>query len=142
MGDQCSKAAGEGAQDQRARLRAAQFAHPKVGASWETFCLEQLITHARLADPASEAYFYRTQAELELDLVLMLRGEPVGIEVKLGITPRPTTSMELAMKDLGMKRAFQVNNSDALDALRPGVFVGGLVPVMEVLKLKPVGGRQ
>ena len=54
---------------------------------------------------------------------------------------RPT-SMKLAMKDLGMKRAFQVNSSDALKALRPGVFVGGLVPEMEALKLKPVGGRQ
>jgi predicted AAA+ superfamily ATPase len=117
--------------------RAAQLAHPKVGASWETFCLEQLITHAKLADPASEAFFYRTQAGLELDLVLSVRGEQVAVEVKLGLTPRPTTSMELAMKDLGIRRGFQVNSSDTLEELRRGVFVGGLVPVMEALGLKP-----
>jgi predicted AAA+ superfamily ATPase len=117
--------------------RTAQLAHPKVGASWETFCLEQLITHAKLVDPGADAYFYRTQAGLELDLVLVLHGKRVGVEVKLGVTPRPTTSMELAMKDLGIAKGYQVNSSDTLEKLKPGVFVGGLVPVMEALGLTP-----
>jgi len=43
------------------------------------------------------------------------------------------------MKDLGNRRGFQVNSSDALDEPRPAVFVAGLVPVMEALGLKPKG---
>lgn len=117
--------------------RAQQLAHPKVGASWETFCIEQLIAHAKLADPGSEAFFYRTQTGLELDLVLVLRGQPIGFEIKLGITPKPTSAMEAAIKDLGIRRAFQVNAGDALVPLTRAISVGGLRPVLEALRLEP-----
>lgn len=117
--------------------RREQLAHPKIGASFETFCIEQLIAHARLADPASEAYFYRTQTGVELDLVLVLRGEPIGFEVKLGITPSDPRRMAIAMSDLGMRRAFQVNAGAGLAALTRGVKVGGLREVLDELRLVP-----
>jgi uncharacterized protein len=117
--------------------RPRQLGHPKIGASWETFCIEQLIAHAKLADPGSEAFFYRTQTGVELDLVLVLRGEPIGFEIKLGITPQPTRAMELAMEDVGIRRAFQVNASDALVPLTRTIAVGGLRPVLETLRLRP-----
>jgi len=117
--------------------RSAQLAHPKSGASWETFCVEQLVAHAKIVDPGSEAFFYRTQTGVELDLVLVLRGEPIGFEIKLGLTPKPTHAMEIAMTDLGLRRAFQVNAGDALVPLTKRIAMGGLVAVLEELKLRP-----
>ena len=34
--------------------RRALLAHPKAGASFETFCIEQILMHARLVDPLGE----------------------------------------------------------------------------------------
>ncbi|MCC6527022.1 MAG: ATP-binding protein [Polyangiaceae bacterium] len=117
--------------------RARQLAHPKVGASWETFCLEQLVAHARLADPGAQAFFYRTQTGVELDLVLVVGGEPVGLEMKLGLTPKAIGPATVAMADLGLRRYYQVNASDGLVPLRPGMWAGGLVPVLDALGLRP-----
>lgn len=117
--------------------RPAQLAHPKVGAMWETFCIEQLIAHARMVDPGSEPFFYRTQTGVELDLVLVVRGEPIGFEAKLGITPAPTRSMETAMSDLGIRRAFQVNASSELVSLTRTIRAGGLTEVIRALRWTP-----
>jgi predicted AAA+ superfamily ATPase len=117
--------------------RAAQLAHPKIGASWETFCIEQIVAHAKLVDPASEAFFYRTSTGVELDLVLVLRGEPVGLEMKLGLAPAETRGMRIAMSDLGIRRAFQVNAGAELVSIAPGIAMGGLREVLEALRLRP-----
>jgi predicted AAA+ superfamily ATPase len=113
--------------------REAQLAHPKIGASWETFCVEQLISHATLVDPASEAFFFRTQAGVEVDLVLRFRGELVAFEMKLGLAVRDTRPMKTAMADLGIRRGYQVNASEELVALEDGIWVGGIRQVLEAL---------
>ncbi len=117
--------------------RAALLAHPKVGASWETFCIEQLVSHARLVDPASEAFFFRTQTGVEVDLLLRLRGELVAFEVKLGLTVRDTRPMKSAMADLGIRRGYQVNAGEQFVPLEKGVWVGGLRQVIEALRMRP-----
>mgnify|MGYP001610780362 CR=1 FL=1 len=48
--------------------------HPKSGASWEGFALEQVL---RLIQP-SEAYFWATYAGAELDLLLFKMSEGAG----------------------------------------------------------------
>lgn len=120
--------------------RGGHLVHPKVGASWETFCLEQLIAHAKVADPGAEAFFYRTQTGVELDLVLVLRGRPVGFEIKLGTTPCGTRATEQAIADLGLERCYQVNASDTIGSFTPKLRVGGLVPVLTELGLAPGAG--
>lgn len=117
--------------------RAAQLAHPKIGASWETFCIDQLISHAALVDPASEAFFYRTQTGVEVDLLLRVRGELVAFEVKLGLAPRDTRPMKTAMADLRVRRGYQVNAGMGLVALEKSIWVGGLREVIEELGLRP-----
>lgn len=113
--------------------RAAQLAHPKIGASWETFCVEQIISYATLVDPSSEAFFFRTQAGEEVDLLLRLRGELVAFEMKLGLAMRDTSPMKTAMADLGIRRGYQVNAGEELVALEDGVWVGGIRQVIEAL---------
>jgi predicted AAA+ superfamily ATPase len=70
--------------------------HPKVGASWEGFALEQVLrlSHSR------EAYFWATQGGAELDLLLFEGGRRIGYEFKYAEKPAVTRSMRIAMEDL------------------------------------------
>jgi predicted AAA+ superfamily ATPase len=117
--------------------RASQLAHPKIGASWETFCIEQLVSHATLVDPASEAFFFRTQTGVEVDLLLRFRGELLAFEMKLGVTARDTRPMKTAMADLGIRRGYQVNAGEDLVALEKGIWVGGVRQVIEAAGMRP-----
>lgn len=74
--------------------------HPKLGASWEGFVLEQAI----LVAGERNAWYWATQAGAELDLLCNFNGKRVGIEVKYSDAPRLTKSMRIAMDDLGLKR--------------------------------------
>ena len=78
--------------------------HPKVGGSWEGFVIEQLLArHAHTA-----AYYWRTQAGAELDLLLFVGNKRVGIEIKRADAPRMTPSMGSALDDLQLDRLFVV----------------------------------
>jgi predicted AAA+ superfamily ATPase len=81
--------------------------HPKSGASWEGFALEQVL---RLAQP-DEAYFWATHQGAELDLLMFKHGKRVGVELKRADAPGLTTSMRIAMNDLKL---------DALYVVYPG----------------------
>jgi len=70
--------------------------HPKIGASWEGFAIEQAI---RFYQP-DEQYFWSTQSEAELDLLLFKDGRRIGLECKLNDAPRITKSMRTAMETL------------------------------------------
>jgi len=78
--------------------------HPKVGASWEGFVIEELL---QLAGERS-AYFWATQSGAELDLLLLLDGSRYGVEVKYGDAPGITKSMRVALDDLGLRQLFVV----------------------------------
>ena len=73
--------------------------HPRYGASWEGFALEQTL----LAHGEREAYFYGTQRGAELDLLLLRRGRRWGFEFKCADAPRTTRSMHIVMDDLGLE---------------------------------------
>lgn len=76
--------------------------HPKVGASWEGFVLDQLLTHLGLE--WSEVYFWATHAGAELDLLVFRGGERVGFEIKRTATPSTTRSMHAAIQTLSLSR--------------------------------------
>jgi predicted AAA+ superfamily ATPase len=79
-------------------------AHPKFGASWEGFALEQVMS---LAGPR-DAYFWGTHGGGELDLLLLRRGRRFGIEFKLADAPRMTKSLHVALQDLKPERIWVV----------------------------------
>ena len=83
---------------------AALEGHPKLGASWEGFALEQAI----LTAGERNAHYWATQAGAELDLLLMLQGRHYGIEAKYSDAPRMTKSMIHATHDLELQRLFVV----------------------------------
>ncbi len=76
--------------------RDAMLSHPKSGASWEGFVMEELI---RGLEP-DEAYFWATHTGAELDGLFIKQGRRLGIEIKRADAPRLTPSMRHAMSDL------------------------------------------
>ncbi len=70
--------------------------HPKLGASWEGFITEQLVSTLNTRDPT----FWRTQAGAELDLRIEHRGSTIGVEVKRTARPAMTRSIHSALADL------------------------------------------
>ena len=82
--------------------------HPRYGASWEGFALEQTL----LAHGEHEACFYGTQRGAELDLMLLRRGRRWGFEFKCTDAPRTTKSMHIVIEDLGLERLWVVYPGD------------------------------
>jgi len=73
--------------------------HPKLGSSWEGFCLEQLIGYLGTRD----VYFWATHAGAELDLLVTVAGKRYGFEFKYADAPGANRSMRIAIEDLGLE---------------------------------------
>lgn len=76
------------------------LSHPKAGASWEGFAIEEALRAVR----PEAAYFWATHTGAELDLLLFVGGRRYGVEVKFQDAPRLTPSMRIALEDLGLRR--------------------------------------
>jgi predicted AAA+ superfamily ATPase len=85
--------------------RHALMGHPKVGASWEGFALEQVLR----AFTPSQPYFWSTQGGAELDLLFMHRGNRLGFEFKFNEAPTVTASMKHAKSDLKLAHLWVVH---------------------------------
>lgn len=70
--------------------------HPKLGASWEGFVIEELIRTER----PEEIGFYAVHSGSELDLFMIRQGRRIGVEVKRADAPTLTRSMQIAREDL------------------------------------------
>ena len=70
--------------------------HPKVGASWEGYAVEEVLKALR----PDEAYYWATHNGAELDLLLFKNGRRIGVECKRADAPRLTPSMRAALSDL------------------------------------------
>lgn len=81
------------------RTASELLAHPKAGASWEGFVVEETL---RRVQP-EQAYFWATHQGAELDLLLIKRGRKHGVEIKREDAPRMTPSMRIALEDLGLE---------------------------------------
>lgn len=81
------------------------LAHPRVGASWEGFALEQVL----LAVSPSQAYFWATHSGAELDLFFTRRGRRFGVEAKFNEAPSVTPSMRSAVTDLDLDHLWIVH---------------------------------
>jgi predicted AAA+ superfamily ATPase len=94
-------------------------AHPKVGASWEGWVLEQVLE----ATKPDHAYFWSTHQGAELDLLLFLGGRRVGVEIKRSDAPVATASMRIALADLRLNRLIVVYPGEKRYSLGAGIEV-------------------
>ena len=96
--------------------------HPKVGASWEGYAVEEVLKAFR----PDEAYYWATHNGAELDLLLFKNGRRIGIECKRADAPQLTPSMRTALADLKL---------DHLYVLYPGTRAYTLGRNVEVMPL-------
>jgi predicted AAA+ superfamily ATPase len=76
------------------------LSHPKSGASWEGFAIEQVLA----SEPHDEAFFWATHQGAEVDLLLRRGDRLYGVEVKRVDAPRITPSIRIALQDLQLER--------------------------------------
>ena len=102
--------------------------HPKYGASWEGFALEQVLA----VTGARQAFCWGTHAGAELDLLLIawLRD---GIEFKAAAAPSMTKSLHVALTDLKLERAWIVHPGNATYPLHECSQATSLTGVMKAL---------
>jgi predicted AAA+ superfamily ATPase len=105
--------------------------HPRLGLSWEGFALEQII---RMAQAENDAFFYRTYAGAELDLLLVRNGKRYGFELKYEDAPRTTKSMHVVFADLTLEKLWVVHPGEHRYPLREGIEALPLSRVPEVLR--------
>jgi uncharacterized protein len=86
------------------RTAADLYSHPRGGASWEGFAVEQVIHHIQ----PDQTYFWATHGGAELDLLLFKHGLRLGFEFKRADAPKVTASMRTAMQDLKLDRLYIV----------------------------------
>ena len=112
----------------------ALLSHPAVGASWEGFVLENLIT---AAGPEASAHFYRTSAGAEIDLLLQWPdGTRWAIEVKRSLAPRVERGFHTACADLQPQRQLVVYPGQERFALSPVTEALPLTALCHELALK------
>jgi len=108
--------------------------HPKLGASWEGFCIEQILSLCGERD----AYFWGTHAGAELDLLLTHRGQRLGFEFKFSDRPGTTKSMRIALQDLVLDHLYVVHPGEHTFALDTAITAIALPALIDLLR--PQGG--
>lgn len=93
--------------------------HPKIGASWEGFVIEQVIRWLRFSK--EECFFWATHAGAELDLLVIRGRQRLGFEVKLTSSPRVTPSMRSALSDLKLQRLYIIHSGEKSFSLEKNI---------------------
>ncbi|MHB1307899.1 MAG: ATP-binding protein [Limisphaerales bacterium] len=103
--------------------------HPRYGASWEGFALEQaLVAHGE-----RDAYFFGTQRGAELDLLLLRSERRWGFEFKCTDAPKTTKSMHVALDDLKLEHLWVVY---------PGTLRYPMMEKVTALPLREIGSLE
>ena len=103
------------------------LAHPKCGASWEGYAIEQAIG----AVQPDDFYFWATHQGAALDLLLFKDGRRLGIEAKRADAPRLTRSMRIALEDLKLEHLVVLYPGSQRYALSDTITVVPLAAVAE-----------
>jgi predicted AAA+ superfamily ATPase len=103
--------------------------HPKVGASWEGYAVEEVLK----ALQPDEAYYWATYSGAEIDLVLFKRGRRIGVECKRADAPTLTPSMRIAMADLKLDELLVVYPGDKRYSLAAKI---DAVPLAQLVNAK------
>ncbi len=117
--------------------RAALESHPKLGASWEGFVIEQAIREFDIEEP----WFYRTHGGTELDLFWERGGRRRGLEVKFADAPRMTSSMKNAMSDLSLDSLIVAYPGDIYYELAENISVVPFARLFEASSIAAMKGR-
>jgi len=107
------------------------IAHPIRGASWETFVIEDVLRREQLAHPDSQAYFWRTAAGAEIDLLIERVDQRIGVEVKTarGDHPRAVRALSEALIDVDAHRGWIIDQGAGVNRVADRVARAGFAEV-------------
>lgn len=105
--------------------------HPKLGFSWESFALEEILL---LTGLERDAYFYKTYAGAELDLMVIQGGRRLGFEFKYQDAPTTSRSMHTIIEELNLERLWIVYPGETAYPLRDRIDVVPLSKLDRVLR--------
>jgi len=105
-------------------------AHPRLGASWEGFVVEQILSSLQ---PGVDSYFWSSYSGAEIDLLLIYGSRRIGIEIKYGDAPRPSRSLTIARNDLRLDQTYIVHPGQAKIEFPNNVFVLSLADLLDEL---------
>jgi len=103
----------------RLRSREELLGHPKVGASWEGFVLQEIISRLGLGE--GDLYFWATHSGAELDLLLIRGTQRIGFEIKRSSSPTITRSMRSAIETLRLDRIEVIHAGEHTFSLDDGI---------------------
>jgi hypothetical protein len=109
--------------------------HPKLGASWEGFGVEQISTALRTHD----VYFWATHGGAELDLLARVGGKHYGFEFKYADAPGSTRAMHIAVQDLSLEHLWVIypgNQEYALDEKISALPLASLQKIVDALRIE------
>ena len=109
--------------------RTALDSHPKLGASWEGFAIEQILS----VTGDRNAYFWATHAGAELDLLVFHGGKRLGFEFKYSEKPTTSKSMHVALADLALDRLYVVHPGKHEFPLTEAITAIPLPKVLQIL---------
>lgn len=101
--------------------------HPKLGASWEGYVLEEALA----ALQPDEACFWGTHQGAEIDLVVRRNGRMLGVECKRTDAPRMTPSLRIALDDLHL---------ESIAVIYPGTKRYSIAPRIEAVPFGEIWG--
>ena len=106
--------------------------HPVIGASWEGFVIENLLS---VVPDRTSASFYRTSAGAEIDLVLDLPGRAGrwAIEIKRALSAKPGKGFYQACEDIHPDKSFVVYAGTERYPVSEGVHAIGVLNMAEML---------
>lgn len=105
--------------------------HPVMGASWEGFCIEQIICLSEARE--EECFTWSVQNGAEVDLVMVRPAGRFGFEFKVGDAPQRTKSMMTALQDLKLKKLFVIYPGNRDYALDETLEVVGITNLMKAI---------
>lgn len=106
--------------------------HPKVGASWEGFALDAVVT--RLGAQPEECHFWAAHSGAELDLLVVRGNARLGFEFKRTTAPATTRSMHVALEDLRLSRIDVVHAGSRSFPMHPKIRAIALSRLLEDLE--------
>jgi hypothetical protein len=98
--------------------------HPRLGALWEGFALEEIIRCYQL--PPEECFFWGTQSGSELDLLIHHQGKRIGFEFKYTDAPKRTPSMHHAVTDIKLDHLYVIYPGNTSFPLSESITAQGL----------------
>lgn len=105
--------------------------HPSRGASWEGFVIEDVLRRERLAHSGTQAFFWRTAAGAEVDLVLDRGNERIAMEIKAGRgdDARAVRTLREAMPDIDAGRGWIVDQAAGVERVSERIARAGFAAV-------------